>query len=755
MRKNIIQNLAVFLFVVVTSLTNLKAQTADFTVNDSSGCGTLTAIFQDQSTPQGSIVGWLWDFGDSTSPSILQNPVHIYAAVGCYDVTLTVTYSSGATQTITKPDFVCVHALPGISVSNASFAGCSPLLVDICDLSTNMGGTGSQWIWDIPNQNLQTDSCLNVVVSDPGVYDVTFVVTNSFGCISDSIFNDIITVQPSPVVDFTTATASSTCNNPPLILDFQNQTTLNGLTNPTGVTYNWAFPGATSPAPPTSTLSNPLGVTYSAAGNYDVTLIASTSLGCADTLTQIDFVSIGPIVADFNIPTTICVGQPATFTNNSSGGANTFSWDRSCDGTINGLGANYTTTFPTVGTFCLRLIAKNPAEGCSDTVEQTITVNPVPTADFVVDRVLDCEVPSTFTFDDNSANAGAGATYSWDFGANATPPTTVVTNTNAINVTFNAGGTQDIALTVENSFGCKNTQTKNAFINIAPPAANFNAIKREGCIPFSSAFTSTATPTGAPYTPYTYEWVVDPPGGVTFAPSNTVSNPTITFADTGKYDITLIVTTPGGCKDTVTKNNFIKTGTLPVFDFMIDDTDVCVKQEIQFNCVPTDPLWKYSWDFKYDGTFNSQSTLDNPVYAYTDTGSMTVALIVNNNGCKDTLVKINEIYVNPPKADFTYTPAVSCSVPFAVSFTNTSDVPTSPAMNYAWTFNMGASNITSSLFTPPNQNYPPAGTAVYPATFPVKLVVTDPQSGCADSVIRDITVGQPSSDFTIAVPTVC
>jgi parallel beta-helix repeat protein len=58
----------------------------------------LTANFTDQSTDSdGSIVAWLWDFGDgSGSTSTEQNPSYTYAAAGTYPVTLTVEDDQGA-----------------------------------------------------------------------------------------------------------------------------------------------------------------------------------------------------------------------------------------------------------------------------------------------------------------------------------------------------------------------------------------------------------------------------------------------------------------------------------------------------------------------------------------------------------------------------------------------------------------------------------------------------------------------------------
>ncbi|HLP60548.1 MAG TPA: PKD domain-containing protein, partial [Candidatus Deferrimicrobium sp.] len=83
--------------------------TADFTFTTNY----LAVNFTNTSTdPDGTVVSWLWDFGDGAT-STLQNPSHTYAAAGTYNVTLTVTDDDGATDPVTKP--VTVTA-PGVEM---------------------------------------------------------------------------------------------------------------------------------------------------------------------------------------------------------------------------------------------------------------------------------------------------------------------------------------------------------------------------------------------------------------------------------------------------------------------------------------------------------------------------------------------------------------------------------------------------------------------------------------------------------------
>jgi gliding motility-associated-like protein len=74
-------------------------------------CQPVTASFQNLSTNLDSNPAYLWDFGDGTTGTEA-NPTHTYPDPGNYNVTLTVTNSTGCTNTLTVNDIVEVYEVP-------------------------------------------------------------------------------------------------------------------------------------------------------------------------------------------------------------------------------------------------------------------------------------------------------------------------------------------------------------------------------------------------------------------------------------------------------------------------------------------------------------------------------------------------------------------------------------------------------------------------------------------------------------------
>jgi len=83
-------------YIVVTTRPTLPGAAFDWESSPPSDGGRVPykVLFTDKSS--GSPTGWLWDFGDETSPSTDQNPAHTYSSAGRFDVMLEATNANGS-----------------------------------------------------------------------------------------------------------------------------------------------------------------------------------------------------------------------------------------------------------------------------------------------------------------------------------------------------------------------------------------------------------------------------------------------------------------------------------------------------------------------------------------------------------------------------------------------------------------------------------------------------------------------------------
>lgn len=150
--------------------------------------GTSTEFTDGSSVVSGIVNQWSWDFGDSGT-STEQNPDHLYAAAGTYDVTLVATSNYDCLNTITKQ--VVVHPMPIVNAGEDQtiFYGASTTLS-----STVTGGSGNYtYQWE------PADSLINATVANPqtktlrGNTDFTLTVSDQDGgCISDDVVSVLI-----------------------------------------------------------------------------------------------------------------------------------------------------------------------------------------------------------------------------------------------------------------------------------------------------------------------------------------------------------------------------------------------------------------------------------------------------------------------------------------------------------------------------------------------------------------------------------
>ena len=136
-------------------------------------------IFTDLSNSPATIVSLFWDFGDGTT-SMSQNPSHVYANCGTYNVTLIVADANGCQDTSSQ--VVEVLCLPIANFIWSPVPACVGLPTCFTDVSVAGGGSiiSSTWEFDGVFVSLQTNPIYSFVT--PGLYTVNLTVVDTNGC---------------------------------------------------------------------------------------------------------------------------------------------------------------------------------------------------------------------------------------------------------------------------------------------------------------------------------------------------------------------------------------------------------------------------------------------------------------------------------------------------------------------------------------------------------------------------------------------
>jgi len=517
---------------------------------------------------------YIWSNGNT-----LQNATGLSA--GSY--TVTVTDVNGCTgtvdTTVTQP------------VALALSAGIFPAK---CSSACNGSGTVIPSGGTTPYSYLWGNGATTISVNNLCAGIDSIVVTDANGCKHDTVFT---IMQPAAIRDSIVSTTNVFC--------FGDTTgkALVGVTGGSGVySYSWSTVPIQTNAQATS-----LG-----AGIYTVTITDGN--GCKgtaiDTLTQ-------PALLVFTLPsTTICVGQSATIGANASGGTSPYSYNwntgattdsitvspvanttytltvtdangcsnvqtvnvdvnpplkltispnkAGCPGssfiftaTVSGGDGSYTYTWlpgPFSGTAITVAPAGNTtytvtvSDGCGsppvvDSVKAII--DPVPVPNFTASDTVGC-TPVCVNFIDKSTIGGGGTItgWNWNFGNGGTS-----TQQTPPSYCYTASGSYNITLTVTTDNGCSATLTiPNRVVVYAHPHADFSMSPQPADILNPTIyFTDKSTD---PYGIKSWYW---PTFGDNSDSNSIKQNPVHTYADTGSYCATLIVTNIHGCKDSVTQ----------------------------------------------------------------------------------------------------------------------------------------------------------------------------------------------------------
>jgi len=238
---------------------------ADFEFNYDT-CVAEPVQFEDLSTTgSDGITDWRWSFGDGGS-SQEQNPSFLYQTPGVKPATLTVTDVNECQDNITRP--VRYFPVPGlIIISPSAEVACAPVPIFFNNLSTPIDSTYDIF-WEFGDGGTGTAVSPTYVYENPGVYDVSVDITSPIGCQTDTLFEDLITVQESPVAGFS-FTPEMPSNIEPQVTFTDNSERANRWLYDFGDGRN-------------SFERNPIH-TYADTGRFEVRQIVTHPNGCTDT----------------------------------------------------------------------------------------------------------------------------------------------------------------------------------------------------------------------------------------------------------------------------------------------------------------------------------------------------------------------------------------------------------------------------------------------------------------------------------------
>lgn len=374
-------------------------------------------------------------------------------------------------------------------------------------------------------------------VFPPGTTTIEYTVTDTAGNSASCSFD--VVVYPKPLAEFSFSTA---CQGQAIF--FTNETTV--LTGNI-VSYEWNMGDGGG----VITQVNPIHF-YPSTGDYTVTLIVTTENGCMDTVSHVVTVTENP-TASFTISPNVCLGGDVSFTNASSvpvsyGGGLNYNWNFG-DGNFS-TDENPTHTYTTSGTFTITLTVTTD-DGCEDTHTGTVTIYPVPNANFTVTNPCLGE-PTFFT---NFSSVGSGTmTYQWDLGDGNTSTQEDPTHTYA------ADGTYTVVLIATSDQGCADTISNTVTLHPIP-VAGFTTM--DVCEGTPADFDNTSTIASGTIN---FLWEFGDNS------SSNSYNPTHSYLQDGTYTVYLVATSTFGCADTT--NGTITIFPTPEFDLSTDSV-VC------------------------------------------------------------------------------------------------------------------------------------------------------------------------------------
>ncbi|MEZ4804627.1 MAG: PKD domain-containing protein [Bacteroidia bacterium] len=414
----------------------------NFSMNLDSQCFRSNEFnLNNQSNVKFGTMEYTWDFGDGSSDTAT-NPTKTYSTEAGYTIKLLVNTNYNCLDSFDYP--IGFHPTPIASFNINDTDQClNEHRFDFTNTSQIASGTFTQdWWFDDLETGTNTDF-LGKQFIDPETHQVRLAVISNNGCADTTYRYIYLEDTRNSKIQFAENDSQCWKGN---AFDFSN---LNTNPKVSFVTAKWIYGDGQ-----TSNGIDPAPMQFSKDGNYSVTLITESSIGCQDTST-VDVVIHPHPVTSFTAED-VCFPEPVQFTNTSSissGTVSTYLWDFG-DFTSSGVPSPQH-NYAFAGLYDVQLISFSEYM-CSDTVfvASAARVDEKPKANFDFNQLPTVQQDqSRFKF--NNKSSSNSTSYEWDFGNQ-----TGSSEEHPIGI-FEDTGRYNVSLVAFTDAGCSDTFVRN------------------------------------------------------------------------------------------------------------------------------------------------------------------------------------------------------------------------------------------------------------------------------------------------------
>jgi hypothetical protein len=686
-------------------------------------------------------------------------------------VTYTVTPTSGATGScVGNPFTVTVTVNPRPAIPAQTTATCSGSAFTVSpanDLTTAAtivpAGTTYTWtvidnpnvIGDAAESSPQANISQTLTNNTATAQTVTYTVTPISGSCAGDTFPVTVTVNPTPRLS--SPSTASRCSSIP--------TTYTATSATSGTTFSWTralVAGISNPAGSGSGAAATETLVNTTANPIDITYVYTLSAnGCSNSQNVTVTVNPTPTLSSSSTPPAICSNSAFTYTPTSATSGVGFSWTRAF---VRGI-SNPAVTLAQTSNPNETLIntTANPvnvvytytitANGCSNTQNVTVTVNPTPNISSPTTASRCSNVSTTYT----ATSATSGASFSWtraavagisnaaSSGSGAAATETLV-NTTALPIDVTYGYTLS-------ANGCSSYQNVTVTVNPTPTLTSPAIAIR--CTGISASYTATS---GTPGTNFSWTRAAVP-GISNTAGSGSGATATETLFSTtaNPVDVTYAYTlTANGCS--TTQNVTVTINPTPILSSSSTPPAICSNSVFIYTPTSVTTGATFTWiraavaGISNPGLTTPQTSNPSETLINTTTGFINVvyAFTITSDGCSNT--QNVTVRVNPtPTLSSTLTPPAVCSN-VSGSYTATSAI-IGTTLSWTRAIVSGISNSAGSGSTA-TATETLMNTTAYPINVTYRYTLT--ADGCANTQNVTITVNpRPSSTPDPITTAVC